>query len=274
MFQLTTKLRLLKAELRKIHLHHTSHISNKVVKVKEDWNLAQTILDLNPTAAVAKSTERELANTYTQLCKEESFFKQRSRIQWLQLEDRNTKFFHNSLMHRQVRNRIHTLKDEDDNFTHGQQELGNIATKYYEQILSPPHSPLNANVANIYPKSILDAAKSALGHPISNEEIKAIIFSIPDTKALSPDGFNALFFKKSWNIIWVDFMAAIRFFFSHNHLPRCVNATSVALVSKIENPACTNDFRPISCCNVIYRCISKLLVTRLKAALTDVISPY
>jgi hypothetical protein len=245
-----------------------------VVKVKEDWNLAQTILDLNPTAAVAKSTERELANTYTQLCKEEeSFFKQRSRIQWLQLEDRNTKFFHNSLMHRQARNRIHTLKDEDGNFTHGQQELGNIVTKYYEQILSPPHSPLNANVANICPKSILDAAKSALGHPISNEEIKAIIFSIPDTKALSPDGFNALFFKKSWNIIWVDFMAAIRFFFSHNHLPRCVNATSVALVSKIENPACTNDFRPISCCNVIYRCISKLLVTRLKAALTDVIGP-
>jgi len=49
------------------------------------------------------------------------------------------------------------VMDEDGNFIHGQQELGNITTKYYEQILSPPHSPLNANVGNIFPKSILDA---------------------------------------------------------------------------------------------------------------------
>jgi len=56
-------------------------------------------------------------------------------------------------------------------------------------------------------------------------------------------------------------------------MPRCVNATRVALIPKIENPSCPNDYRPISCCNVLYKCISKLIVHRLKTALADVIAP-
>ena len=42
---------------------------------------------------------------------------------------------------------------------------------------------------------------------------------------------------------------------------------------KQEHPSCLHDFRPISCCNVLYKCIAKLLVIRLKAALVDVIGP-
>jgi mannosylglycoprotein endo-beta-mannosidase len=86
-----------------------------------------------------------------------------------------------------------------------------------------------------------------------------------------PDEYNALFFKKSWDVIKYDFIAAIKYFFSNNFLPRCANAIRVALVPKQEHSVCLNDFRPISCCNVLYKCIAKLLVIRLKAALIDVI---
>jgi hypothetical protein len=78
-----------------------------------------------------------------QLCKdEESYFKQRSRIQWLQLGDKNTAFFHKSLLHRQTRNRIHMLQDESGNNIIDEQEIGQLATSYYEQLLSPTPSPL------------------------------------------------------------------------------------------------------------------------------------
>lgn len=87
--------------------------------------------------------------------------------------------------------------DEDGNSVHDLQELGNMATKYYEKIMSPPHSPLDEDIASIFPKSISDTSRSVWVHPISNEEIKVALFSIPDNKAPGPDGYNALFFKKS-----------------------------------------------------------------------------
>jgi len=57
--------------------------------------------------------ERGLTKQYAQLCKdEETFYKQRSWVQCLNLGDKNTKFFHRSLLHLQVRNKIHGLTNE------------------------------------------------------------------------------------------------------------------------------------------------------------------
>ncbi|KAJ6917686.1 hypothetical protein NC652_019881 [Populus alba x Populus x berolinensis] len=113
MYQFTTKLRRLKSTLRQFHFQHTSSITDRVSKAKTEWETAQVHLDNHPTSATAMATERSLASTYLQLCKdEESYYKQKSRVQWLQLGDRNTTFFHKSLLHRQVRNRIHNLQDE------------------------------------------------------------------------------------------------------------------------------------------------------------------
>ena len=274
MFILTTKMRLLKTEFQKIHKLYTSHISSRVQKARVDWNAAQTVLDQNPTAEEANMTEREMAKNYMQLCKEEeSFFKQKSRIQWLQLGDKNTKFFHNSLLHRQLRNKMHSLIDEDGNRVQDPQDIGKMATTYFEQLLTAPYNPSAVNIAPLFHNTISETSSSSLSHPITNEEIKSALFSIPDNKAPGPDGFNGLFFKTAWNIIGPDFIAAIRFFFSHNTLPCCVNATSITLVPKIENAACMNDYRPISCCNIIYKCISKVIVARLKTALSEVIGP-
>jgi len=274
MYQFTTKLRRLKATLKHLHFQYTSSITDRVSKAKADWEAAQFHLDKHPTSEIAKATERSLASQYLQLCKdEESFYKQKSRVQWLQLGDRNTTFFHKSLLHRQVRNRIHSLQDEEGNLVHDQQEIGRMASTYFEELLSAPQPMLTEDITSFFPNSITEESKLAALMPITDEDIRAALFSIPDTKTPGPDGYNALFYKKSWDIIKADFIAAIRFFFSNNSLPRCVNATRVALVPKKEQPACMNDFRPISCCNVLYKCISKLLVIRLKAALIDVIGP-
>ena len=37
---------------------------------------------------------------------------------------------------------------------------------------------------------------------ITSSEVKEAMFSIKDGKAHGPDGFNVLFFKRTWGIVW------------------------------------------------------------------------
>ncbi|KAJ6717306.1 hypothetical protein OIU74_009761, partial [Salix koriyanagi] len=112
--RLLTKLQRVKSVLKTMHRNHTSNISVRVSKTKHSWDQAQTALDLNPRDAHLLACEREAAALYGRLCQdEEAILKQRSRIQWLQLGDKNTNFFHKSIMHRQARNSIRCMQDRE-----------------------------------------------------------------------------------------------------------------------------------------------------------------
>ena len=50
--------------------------------------------------------------------------------------------------------------------------------------------------------------------PITDDEIRQALFSIPDDKAPRPDGYTSLFFKRAWDIIGEEVRAAVRFFFT------------------------------------------------------------
>lgn len=69
-----------------------------------------------------------------------------------------------------------------------------------------------------------------------------------------------------------DFINAVQSFFASGRMLKESNATTFALIPKVPNPTAMSDFRPISCCNTIYKCISKILVALLKSTLPDIIS--
>ena len=210
MYCFTTKLRLLKIALRTLHRHNTSHISRRVAEAQSNWNLAQMALDEFPASEILAASERNCARIYNQLCQdEEAIYKQRSRIQWLQLGDKNTKFFHRSLVHRQTRNAVHVLTDEAGNQVYDKAKLGTMAVKYFQQLLTAPTPAPEANIPRLYPNAIPSTSIPHLIQPITEEEIKMALFSIPDNKAPGPDGFTAYFFKRAWEIIRTDFIAAV-----------------------------------------------------------------
>jgi hypothetical protein len=61
MYQFTTKLRLLKTALQKLHHQHTNNITSRVAQAKAAWHDAQFYLDSNPTSVEANNREREHA---------------------------------------------------------------------------------------------------------------------------------------------------------------------------------------------------------------------
>lgn len=102
---------------------------------------------------------------------------------------------------------------------------------------------------------------------VSLQDIKQKIFGMNDNKAPGHDSFSVKFFKKALKIVGKDVGNAIQFFFSSRFLLCEVNCTILALIQKSDNPSRANDFRLISCCNVIYKCISKILANRFKSIL-------
>ncbi|KAJ6884129.1 hypothetical protein NC652_031196 [Populus alba x Populus x berolinensis] len=83
MFQLTSKLHLLKSHLKTFHKHHSSssHISRRVAEAKEEWKTTHLLLDQNPLVDDDLMTnERRVTRKYTQLCDdEEAYCKHKSR---------------------------------------------------------------------------------------------------------------------------------------------------------------------------------------------------
>jgi hypothetical protein len=107
---------------------------------------------------------------------------------------------------------------------------------------------------------------------VTAKEIKKTMFSMPLNKAPGPDGFTTEFFKSSWSVVGENVVAAIRSFFESGLLLKELNATTLTLVPKKPNASFMGDFRPIACCNVIYKCITKIISNRMIPILDSLVS--
>ncbi|KAG2252551.1 hypothetical protein Bca52824_082687 [Brassica carinata] len=97
-FKLIRSLKLLKRPLRSLNKQHFSGISQRVMAQKERVDGLQRRLLTLPDASTAREAE-------------EKYYKQRSRVRWENLGDRNTPFYHRMVYHHASKNHIHFLKD-------------------------------------------------------------------------------------------------------------------------------------------------------------------
>lgn len=53
-----------------------------------------------------------------------------------------------------------------------------------------------------------------------------------------------------------------------------VNNTLMALIPMVDCPEKVTQFRPILLCNVVYKCMMKIIVQRMKGIMERIVSPY
>ena len=107
---------------------------------------------------------------------------------------------------------------------------------------------------------------------VSREEIREVLFKMLRNKSPGPDGYTVEFFIEAWQVIGNDVTVAVQSFFLKGFLPKGLNSTILALIPKKEEAKVMKDYRPISCCNVLYKIISKLIANRLRGVLPKFIS--
>lgn len=147
-------------------------------------------------------------------------------------------------------------------------------TQYYGSLFGnnlEHRTPVNTVILNNGPR-LTAAHHEILRFNFTQSDIKRVLDSIPNDKAHGMDGYSSLFFKASWPVLKVGVTRAINDFFSKGKMPKEINVTSITLVPKVFVPTTVGDFRLISCCFVLYKCISKLMCEKLNIVLPDIIS--
>lgn len=144
---------------------------------------------------------------------------------------------------------------------------------FYTELYTSNHiSDVNECLA-VLPTLVTEAMNTALMAPISAFEVEKVAFSMGSLKAPGPYGFNGLFYQKNWDTLKEDITNLVKQFFETGHLEPKFNSTIVALVPKVPMPKSIAQLRPISCCNYVYKIISKVMVNRLKPYMNDMVSP-
>ncbi|GJZ96718.1 RNA-directed DNA polymerase, eukaryota, reverse transcriptase zinc-binding domain protein [Tanacetum coccineum] len=117
-------------------------------------------------------------------------------------------------------------------------------------------------------------AKEAISmiNEVTSKEIKDALFRIRDNRASGPDSYSSLFFKKAWSVVGVDFCKAIKEFFASGKMLKELNSTVISLIPKSQSPLKVTYYRHIACCNVVYKCISKVITGRIKKVLGNLVN--
>jgi hypothetical protein len=258
----------------RIHLLQWSQaqvsINPRLIESKKS-RLAQ--LECSPMNEYSSSEVNVLRREVNMLVeKEETFWRQRSRVSWLKEGDRNTKFFHACASQRKKTNLITGLRDEQGVWQNEAATISNIAVDYFHNLFASSNPDCIREVVDQVDAIVTPQMNDDLLREFSSEEIHRALFQMSPSKAPGPDGMTDLFFQKFWHIIGEDVSFAILDFFRSGRMLGSINFTNIVLIPKVKNPESMSQFRPISLCNVLYKIISKVLVNRMKVILPNIIS--
>jgi len=199
---------------------------------------------------------------------------QKSRTEAIRDGDRNTKYYHLSTIIRRRVNRIEALQNKEGTWFSDEASIKDLVRNFFTDLYTDESSMYSPYIipADKFPR--LDTEDMAsLSTPFSGEDVKKAMFAMAACKAPGPDGYQALFFQKHWDLLGKQVIQVALSILHGSVFPEGLNDTFLVLIPKIDNPQCVTQLRPIGLCNVVYKAISKALVNRLKPVMANLIAP-
>ena len=274
-FRLCALIRGMKAPLRELNRLAFSHISTRAATANEALSEAMNSMRLNPESEIALRHLESAKKESERLNKaERTFLGQQAKATYVLQGDRCTRYFHALMKANGRRDHIASVIRRNGTPTTSEGEVASEFIEYFQGLFGsevPTTEPQEGMFAE--GPSVTEEDCGLLVQGVSNREIKEALHSIDDTKAPGPDGFSSKFFKATWEVTGGELCAAVKEFFANGKLLRQLNHTTISLIPKSENPSRVEHYRPISCCNVVYKIISKIMAKRLGGCLGYVIDP-
>uniref|UniRef100_A0A803QDA4 Reverse transcriptase n=1 Tax=Cannabis sativa TaxID=3483 RepID=A0A803QDA4_CANSA len=174
-----------------------SSISSKIRDIQSNLKNVQSYT--HPTdyhLQLGRQLENELDSL---LYKEEEYLKQRSRVNWLRLWDKNTRYFHQFASSRRAKNQIISLLRPDGSMATDTDAFVSTIEKYFDQLFAShnPDKELIDRILSGITNRISESEVESPNCPYTDNEIKRAAFQLANDKAPGSDGFNGTFFQKT-----------------------------------------------------------------------------
>jgi hypothetical protein len=197
-------------------------------------------------------------------------------VHWLKEGERNTKFFHRTVIQRRHTNKITHLISNDGDVVHSHEDMENTLISHFQNLLTEPRADRQEAISKItrhVPSLVTPEQNAGLLRPITIEEVDQALQETPKDKAPGPDGFTSDFFHHCWPLIRTEVWEIIEDSRASGQILQALNATFLTLIPKEGQAHHPKQFRPIALCNVIYKLLTKVIARRLKPILPTIISP-
>lgn len=282
------------------------YVENKGLK----WDLIKMeirkfTIDYSKTQAslkrdYAKEIQTELVKLDTQLCEspsEEAIVKYeklksdfnaielektngsilRSKANWTEYGERNTKFFHNLEKRNHNVKNISKLITADNTELTNEKEILQYEKDFYQHLYSTTCTEIQADNIFFNNSSIPQLSKEEVqccDEQITIEQCSKALKDLPNDKSPGSDGFNTNFYKFFWSSINDLVLDSFRYAFQCGHLSIEQRRGILTLIPKKDKDIrFLKHWRPISLLNTDYKILTKTLSTRLLSVLPSIINP-
>jgi hypothetical protein len=201
MFRLYSRLKAVKAKLKRVNKDLYGCISQKVLIARQKLESVQMRLLQKHGEVELRNTEQIYLHEFSAIQKaEEAFMKQKARNKWLNLGDQNSRFFHCQVKVRQARNAIKCLFDAEGNRLDTPDQIKEEVISFYQKLLGVSNAEnegeMITTVSTLMDSTISDNTKVLLAKEVTEEEIKSSMFSLGSEKAPGPMDSQHAFSRK------------------------------------------------------------------------------
>ncbi|PKI67302.1 hypothetical protein CRG98_012319 [Punica granatum] len=203
MVVLYKKLRSLERHLRDFNITKFGNVHSRVAELHTKLDRVQaSLLESDGVSIDIIKKEMDLriqlleAIDKEAIDKEEKLLKQKSIVAWLKDGDQNTAFFHRAVKERNARATIRVLYSTSRDKLEGVQEIKAEAVNFYQGLLGSQDARVRvsaAQLSHILKRKVSHSKSQSLMSPITEEEIKAALFSMGNDKSPGLNGFMHYF---------------------------------------------------------------------------------